>query len=284
MADLTASAGGIGSKAKQIQHVAGDWVEPLARAGYTAKGVVYSIIGVLAVQTAIGAGGQTSGSEGAIRTLADEPYGRIMLGLMAFGLLGYVVWRFAQALFDAEDNGTDGKAIVKRLFYGVSGLAYASLAFLAGRLAFGMGSSSSGGSKQAWTAELLSQPFGQWLVGSVGVIIIALAVRHFYKAYTADFMNSYNIHEMSHKKRRLAKRVGQWGLSARGVVFSLIGIFFLQAAWQSDPSEAKGLDAALETLAGQPYGPWLLGIVAAGLVAYGVYCFSKAKYRHFETG
>ena len=129
----------------------------------------------------------------------------------------------------------------------------------------------------------MSQPFGQWLVGIVGAIIIGVGLRQFYKAYTQKYMRRYNLGEMNRKEQRLALRAGQWGLSARGVTFAIIGGFFIQAAIQHDPSEAKGLDAALSTLASQPYGPWLLGLVAAGLVAFGIHCFVKAKYRNFET-
>jgi hypothetical protein len=268
----------------QAQQVAGDWVEALARLGYAAKGVVYAIIGVLAVQAAFGTGGSTEGSRGAIRTIAQQPFGRILLILMAVALLGYVIWRFAQSFLDAENNGTDGEGIIKRIGYAVSGTAYALLGFMAVRIAVGAGSGGGGNSKQAWTAELLSQPFGQWLVGIVGAIIIGVGLYHFYKVYNESFMDNYKVGEMSQKERRLAHRAGQWGLSARGVTFVIIGIFFIQAARQHDPSEAQGLDAALSALASQPYGPWLLGAVAIGFVAYGIHCFVKARYRYFETG
>ena len=284
MANISAD---ISSSSKEVQRkaqrVAGSWVKPLARIGYIAKGVVYVIVGVIAVQAAFGTD-TTEGSKGAIRSIADQPFGQVLLILMAIGLAGYVAWRFAQSVLNAEDEDDDAKGIIKRIFYAVSGLAYASLAFLAVRTALGSsGGSGSGSTQQAWTAELLSQPFGQWLVGLFGAVVIAVGVRQFYKAYQKSFMNSYNVGEMSQKERRVALRAGQFGLSARGVTFGIIGWFFIQAALQHDPSEARGLDAALSTLANQPYGPWLLAAVAIGFVAYGVHCFVKARYRHFET-
>ncbi|ACY16333.1 DUF1206 domain-containing protein [Haliangium ochraceum] len=258
------------------------WLERLARAGYTTKGVLYVIIGVLAVQVAIGAGGKLDGSKGAIRTIAESPFGRILLALTTIGLAGYVLWRIVQAVFDVEQKGDDAKGIATRVFLGLSGLLYAGLAVMAGQLAFGGGGGGGGDTKQAWTAEVLSAPLGAWLVGLFGAAVIGFGIYQGYKAYTAKFMKSYKTSAMSHTERRFAKRAGQFGLSARGVTFAIIGFFFIQAAIQHDPSEAKGLGAALTELAQQPYGPWLLGVVAAGLVAFGVYCFSKARYRHFK--
>jgi hypothetical protein len=256
----------------------------MARCGYATKGVVYVIVGVLAVMTAIGAGGATKDSSGAIETIAQQPFGRILVGLTALGLIGYVIWRFMQAIMDPEHKGSDSKGIAARIGYAVSGIAYASLAFLAARIALNGGGGGGGdSSKQALTAKLMSQPFGIWLVGIVGVIVIGVGVFHFYQAYKAKFMEDYKAGEMSATERRWAKRIGRFGLSARGVTFAMIGSFFIIAAVQADPSEAKGLAGALDTLARQPYGPWLLGIVSLGLVAYGVYCFSQARYRHLST-
>jgi hypothetical protein len=269
---------------RQTTRAAGGWVETMARCGYATKGVVYVIVGVLAVMTAIGAGGATKDSSGAIETIAQQPFGRILVGLTALGLIGYVIWRFMQAIMDPEHKGSDSKGIAARIGYAVSGIAYASLAFLAARIALNGGGGGGGdSSKQALTAKLMSQPFGIWLVGIVGVIVIGVGVFHFYQAYKAKFMEDYKAGEMSATERRWAKRIGRFGLSARGVTFAMIGSFFIIAAVQADPSEAKGLAGALDTLARQPYGPWLLGIVSLGLVAYGVYCFSQARYRHPAT-
>ena len=265
----------------------GDKIEKLARAGYLTKGVVYTIIGVLAFQAAIGAGGQTSGSRGAIREIAEQPFGQFLLILTAIGLLGYAIWRFIEAIKDPEGKGSDAEGIVKRLGYAGSGVIHAFLAFYAASIVFGWSTGSSGGSgggKEAWTAQLLAQPFGQWLVGLAGAITIGVGLYQFYKAYKAKFMEKYKTGEMSPTERTWAERLGRFGLSARGVVFSLIGFFLIQAALQSDASETKGLGGVLDTLAQQPYGPWLLGLVALGLIAYAVHCFARARYRRLQTG
>lgn len=264
----------------------GDKMEKLARAGYLTKGVVYAIIGVLAFRTAIGAGGQTSGSRGAIQEIAEQPFGQVLLILMAIGLLGYAAWRFIQAIKDPEGKGSDGEGIVKRIGYAVSGLIYASLSFYAASIVFGWSTGSSGGSgggSQAWTAKLLAQPFGQWLVGIVGAIVIGVGAYQIYKAVKAKFMDKLKTGQMSPTERTWAERAGKFGISARGVVFGIIGVFLIVAAVQSDPSETRGLGGVLDTLARQPYGPWLLGIVALGLIAYAVHCAVQSRYRTVRT-
>lgn len=257
-------------------------LQTLGRIGYATKGVVYGLVGALALQTAFGTGGSTTGSRGAIQAIAEQPFGRILLILTMVGLAAYALWRFVEAALDVEEKGTDAKGIAKRIGYAVSGVIYAGLAVYTGQLAFGAGGGG-GSSRQEWTARLMEQPFGIWLVGIVGVIVIGVGLRQFYQAHKAGFMNEYKTGAMSAKQKRWARRFGQFGLSARGVTFVLIGIFFIQAARQADPSEAQGLGAALQTLAEQPYGPWLLALVALGFVAYGAYCFSRARYRDFEV-
>lgn len=267
-----------------------DWISTFGRIGYAAKGVVYTIVGVLAVDAAFTGGGQTTGSRGALREIASQPFGQVLLVLTGIGLLGYAAFRLVSASVDPTRLGfsEDAKTTVKRIGYAVSGLINAALAFFALRIAFGSGgggsgSGGSGGGKQGMTAELMSQPFGQWLVGIIGVIVIGVGLYHFYKAAKAKFMEKYNRHEMSRTETTWAKRIGRVGLSARGVTFCMIGYFVVQAALQSDASEVKGLGGAFDELLSQPYGPWLMGAVAIGFVCYGVYCFSYARYRDFDA-
>jgi len=254
------------------------WVERLARLGYLAKGIVYAIVGVLAVQAAFGAGGQTTDTKGALSAIAAQPFGKFLLALLTVGLIGYVVWRFVQAVQDPEHKGDDAKGWATRLGYAVSGLIYASLAFTAIGLIRGSGGGGGGNSEQDWTARLLAQPFGQWLVGLVGAFVIGLGFYQLYQAYKAKFRKQMKLQEMSPTEETWATRIGRFGLGARGVVFCIIGFFLLQAARQSDASQVRGLDGVLQSLAQQPYGPWLLGIVALGLVAYGIHMAVQARY------
>lgn len=260
------------------------WVERLARLGYIAKGIVYAIIGVLAVQAAFGTGGQTTDAKGVLGTIAAQPFGKFLLVLLTIGLIGYVIWRLIQAVQDPEHQGDDAKGWAKRLGYGISGLIYAGLALSAIKLIAGTGGGGSSNSTQDWTARLLSQPFGKWLVGAVGAFIIGLGFYQLYKAYKAKFRNDLKLREMSPTEQTWATRIGRFGEAARGIVFIIIGFFLIQAAHQSNPNEARGLDGALQALAQQPYGPWLLGIVALGLVAYGIHMWVQARYLRINTG
>ncbi|MDP8962637.1 MAG: DUF1206 domain-containing protein [Cyanobacteriota bacterium] len=255
------------------------WVEKLARLGYAAKGVVYAIVGVLAVQAAFGSGGRTTNTKGALSAIAAQPFGKLLLILLTIGLIGYVIWSFVQAIKDPEHKGDDAKSLARRLGYGITGLIYAGLAVSAMRLIMGSGGGSGGNSQQDWTARLLSQPFGQWLVGLIGAFVIGLGFYQLYKAYKAKFRKQMKLQEMSPNEETWATRIGRFGEAARGIVFIITGFFLIQAGRHSNPNEVRGLDGALQALAEQPYGPWLLGIVALGLVAYGVHMGVQARYR-----
>ena len=280
MGEITAAAHTVTQRVKEAPD---HWVATLARLGYATIGVVYLMIGTMATQAALGMGGAIADPRDVLVTIARQPFGRVLLGLTALGLSGYVLWRFVQACCDPERKGTDARGLLTRLGYAISGVAYAALAVLAARMALGAGGAGGPAAEQAWTARVLAQPFGPWLVGSMGGIIIGVGLAHVYWAYTAQFMQEYTTGEMSARQQRWARRLGQWGLAARGVTFGIIGGFFLYAGITADPSEARGLGGALVTVAQQPYGPWLLGVVALGLVAYGLFCLSQALYRRVVT-
>ena len=255
------------------------WVEKLARFGYAARGVVYAVIGILAIQAAFSGRGQTTGTEGAIQTIAEQS--RILLVLIAIGLIGYALWRFVQAFLDPEGLGRDAKGMVKRGAMLASGLIYSGLALTAFRLMSGSGGAagSGEGGNQALAASILDKPFGRWLVALAGIAVIASALAQIWEAYTRKFERKLTAGEMDEQERRLAVRTGQIGLASRGVAFLITGWFLVQAALTYDPSRVRGLGGALDTLARQPYGPWLLGLVALGLIAFGAYSFLEARYR-----
>ena len=273
-----------GQRAEQAarEAVRNPWVEKLARFGYAARGVVYAVIGLLAVQTAFLGRGQMTGTEGAIQKIAEQS--RLLLALVAIGLLGYALWRLVQSLLDPERRGTDPKALAVRGGQLASGLVYAGLAVTAFRIIAGSGGSEAGaaggqGGNQALAAGLLDKPFGRWLVVLAGIAVLVSALSQIRQAYTKKFQRKLKMDRMDETERRLAVRTGQAGLASRGVVFLITGWFLIQAALRYDPSAARGLGGALETLARQPYGPWLLGIVALGLICFGAYSFLEARYR-----
>ena len=252
----------------------------LGRFGYAAKGAVYAIVGVLAAQAAGGAGGATTDPRGALGWIIQAPFGRLLLGAVAVGLVGYAVWSFVQGILDTEGKGTDAKGIVARGAFVVTGLVAAGLALAAVRLVRGSGGAGSGDSAaQDWTAWLLAQPFGQWLVGIVGAIVVGAGLHHLYKAYSADFRKELRLGQMSRTEELWTIRTGRLGFAANGIAVGIIGGFLLVAALQAQPERARGLGGALETLARQPYGPWLLGAVAVGLIAYGLFMLVEARYR-----
>lgn len=261
------------------------WFEKLARSGYAAKGVVYFVIGLLAAQTAFGAGGKTTDSKGALEFIVTQPFGKFLLGLVTIGLIGYALLRIVETILDPEHSHErqGPKQLARRLGYAVSAFSYMTLAFTAIKLILGSNSGSGDNSTQDWTAMFLSQPFGQWLVGIVGIAIISLGFYDVYKAYKSKFFKNLNLSAMSSSEKSWTKKVGQIGIAARGIVFALIGIFLTKAAATVDPNQAKGLGDALAALAQQPFGRWMLGIVALGLIAYSFYSLIEAKYRQLNT-
>jgi hypothetical protein len=254
-----------------------------ARLGYAAKGVVYLIIGWLAVQLAIGAGGKATDQRGALQTISEQPFGKFLLVLVVIGLLGFAIWCFLQAWFDTEGEGRDMKGLVGRLGYAVTGVSYAILAFGAFQLVSGSGTSSATKSTttstQDVTAQLLKHSWGVAIVVILGLIVIGVACYMLAKAYTAKFQRRLQLTGLSTGLRKGVIFLGRFGYASLSVVFGLIGVFLIVAALQHNPHQARGLDGALRTLIQQPFGPVLLGIVALGLVAYGVYSFVEARYR-----
>jgi hypothetical protein len=266
--------------ARQAAHEAKPWVELLARLGYTAKGVVYTVIGWLALMAAIGNGGKKTSAGGALATIAAQPFGQVLLGTMAIGLAGYALWRIVQALFDPQHKGTDARGIAKRIGYFISGIAYGGLALTAVRILQGTTKSGDSGKTQDMTARLLALPLGRLVVMGVGLVLIGIGINSIYTAAKEKFQETLRWNEMSPTEQKWANIVGKIGYTAKGLVSVIIGGFLILAGVRSNASEARGLDGALKVLAQQPYGPWLLGIVAAGLVAYGLYSFMvESQYR-----
>ena len=259
-------------------HRSPSWISPLAKTGYAAKGLVYFIIGYLAAETAFGDGGLITGSSGALREIRSQPFGQVLLVIVGVGLLAYALFRLLGAFVDVENEGEDGEGLAKRAGYFGSGVAYAAL----GIAAFtGLSGGGGGESEDTLTAKLLAVPAGQWLVGALGVAIILAGIFQWVKALKGKYKTKFTLDSYAAGKRRWIERIAKVGLCARGVVFPIIGFFLIRAALQSDPSEAKGLGEALQTLTRQPYGVWLLGVTAIGLACYGIYCWVLTAYGNF---
>ncbi|HEU0298683.1 MAG TPA: DUF1206 domain-containing protein [Longimicrobium sp.] len=257
---------------------ASPWVQSLARLGYAAKGVVYVIIGALAAQAAFG-GRQVEGHEGALGTILEQPFGRVLLVIVAVGLAGFVLWRFVQAALNPEHKGDGAKGLIVRIGLLMSAVTYAAVTMEAVRMIRGSGGGGEGNGAQHWTARLMEQPFGRIAVGLVGAGIAAYGLYEIYKAFTSDLGKRLDLASAAVATRRRVVAVGRAGTAARGVVFGIIGWLVIQAALQYDPAKAQGLEAALGTLRQAAYGPYLLLAVALGLIAYGLFQLVKARYR-----
>lgn len=251
----------------------------LARFGFAAKGLVYFVLGGLSLMAATDIqGGQTADKQKVVLAIQDLPLGRWLLGLLALGLVGYVVWRFVQAFRDTEHDGTGAKGLARRAGYAASGMVYGALAYYAARAVWqGAAPSSSGGStRQTLVAKALALPGGQWLVGAAALITIGVGVYQFYRAYSGKFQKHVDSSSLSGEEKRIVTRTGQVGYTARGVVLGIVGYFLLQAALHANASEVRDTEGAFDLL--RSMGAVVLGLVAAGLMAYGVYQIIRARY------
>jgi len=257
-------------------------IETLARLGYGARGVVYGLVGGLALLAAFGPGGQTGGSRSALQSLLSQPFGKLWLGLIAVGLAGFCLWRILEAVTDADHCGTDLKGWGRRAAHLISGVIYGSLAVTAVSLALGRGTG--GGSEEAraqdWTAWLMGQPFGRWLVGLVGLAIAAAGLSFAWRAWRGDVARYLSLPA---DKREGILWLGRLGFAARGVVFLIVGGFLILAAWHGNSAEAHGLGGALQALQRQPYGWVLFCLTALGLFAFGLFGLVQARYRHIDA-
>lgn len=258
-------------------------LKTMARTGFIAKGVVYGIIGVLTFKAAFDMGGQKAGQMQVLEWLEKQTFGNILLILMALGLLCYAAWRFVQAVKDPEHIGDDKKGKAKRTGFFLSGLLYLGLAVLAALKAFGS-SKGSGSSGSAQQSSFFASETGLVVLGIIGAGIVIAGIFQFVKAYKNDYYKKLGLATLGdEKKRKSVKRTAEFGLSARGVILLIIGFFAVKAAINSNPSEIKTTREAFSFIQESNYGPWLMGLVAAGLIAYAVYMFLMAKYRRFPA-
>jgi hypothetical protein len=276
-------------KTRQDAQQGRGWYAWLARIGLVAKGVSYGIVGVLALMLALGVGGKATSRQGALAAIADEPFGQLLLILLAFGFAAYAIWRFVQAFAEREDDEEakgQAKNWGKRAGYIGRGLVYAALTVTTVKL---LTSGSAGGESQSekakqTTSTAFDLPGGRGLVGLAGLAILGAGLWNVYRAFTTKFEDKWRAGQMSQAELTWGRRVGVVGHVARGVVFGLIGVFIIKAAVEYDPDEAIGLDGALQKLANAAYGPYLLGATAVGLICYALYCFVDARYRDVSVG
>lgn len=255
-----------------VQSAPFEW---LARSGFVARGLIYGIIGILALQLALGVGGKATNQQGALRKIAHQPFGKWLLILVAIGLAGYGLWRIMRAALGHGPEASDSR--FDRITALASGLAYIGLCATAVKLLLGSGAANSGNTHKT-TAGVLGWPAGTWLVGIAGAVLIGVALYEGYRGLTRTFLHDSKTEEMTPAVRKWFEWLGVFGHLGRMVVFGLVGVFLIKAAADFNPKAAIGLDGALAKLAHHSYGSFLLGVVAAGLIAFGLYSLSDARY------
>ena len=258
-------------------------IERLARLGYASIGVVSLIVGGLAIAAARGKGGGTGGHHEAFAFLLDKPFGRPALVVIIAGLVGYALWRFIAAFTDSDYRGRDAKGLAIRAGSFARGCVHLVFAYEIVRLLQHRAAGESDDAKaRHWTARLIDEPFGQTLIAIAGLCIIGYSAYQLYAAFEAKLGKRLHLGEIDGRVRRKVVAIPRFGLAARGVVFFVIGASLVTAALRHNPGAARGVSGALRQIA-EPMNGWLLVLVGAGLMAYGVFALVNARYRKIDT-
>jgi hypothetical protein len=252
-----------------------DW---LARAGLSARGIIYALIGILAIEIAFGNSGHKADQSGAVRVVASTPIGALLLWLLVAGFVGMALWRLSEALYGAP--GPDGRKASNRLTAGFKAVLYGFIAFGIMKYALGLGAPKSSDKQTVdLTSTAMREPGGRLLVGIVGLVLIGAGAWLAWQAFQKKFVSDLRTAEMSPPVRRAVIAFGRVGGIARGIVFGAAGLFLLIAAVTARAHQAKGIDATLRAFTKTPAGPWLLVLVAVGLVIFGLYSLAEARWR-----
>lgn len=276
---MTSSVGQTGQRAASTAHRVGEsrWIDRAARLGLAGRGLVYVLIAILALQIGFVDRAKEADQKGAFQTLAQNGWGKAVLWLVIVGFLGYAIWLATEALWGHRRESEKAKRTAKRVESAVRAVIYLLLAALAFRVVTGSSSDSQGG--ETVTAELLGMSGGRLLVGLAGAVIVAVAALITWRGLRTKFEEHLKLEQLSPAARSALIQLGRVGYIARGIVFAIIGILVIAAAVTFDPQKARGFDAALRSVAAQPFGPWLLSVIALGLICFGAYSFIESRYR-----
>jgi len=251
----------------------------LARTGFFARGLMYIVIGWIAAEIAFGKTSQQADRSGALHALGRTPAGEIALWVLVVGFFGMALWWLSQALFDppAADRR---KAIWSRLVKLGKAAIYVVLGYGVADYAIGAGSPPSSDTQSVdLTATLMRHPGGRALIVVIGLVLIGVGLYLGYQAWRERFRDVLQLQELPPAGRRVVEWLGRVGGIARGLVFLIAGIFLIVAAAEANPGQAKGIDSALRALAAAPFGPWLLVLVAIGLIMFGLFSCCESRWR-----
>jgi hypothetical protein len=246
-----------------------NWV---ARAGLIARGCIYVLMGALALMLALGRQKQVD-QRGALTQVASQPYGRYLVLALAFGFAAYALWRFSEAAFGVAG---EGRKVGPRLQSLVRGIAYTLLTVTAVAVLRGTGKSQSA-QQQGLTAKIMGHSGGRILVGVIGAVVIIVAIVLIVQGFRGSFMRYFKATPAGTGKS--IRTLGTIGTVARGIVFALVGVFIVSAAWTYSAKKSGGIDGALKTVLGYPYGRPLVFLAGLGLLAFGIYGLVEARYR-----
>jgi hypothetical protein len=252
------------------------WVFRLVRIGYAAKGLIYLLIGTLALRLALGDGGRLTDSSGALQTIVQQPFGMWMIGAIAIGVLAYAGWEITQAIADTKHKGSGAGGLMDRGLSIIKGVVYGTIGVEALRMVIGARGSSRNADDYA--RQAMEFPMGGMLLILIGAGIAIYGINQLSMAWKSRFDSDLNQQQLRSEGAGWVLTVGRWGIGARGVILVLVGIALARAGFAERPSEAQGMTEAMWTLFSQPYGQWLLAAVAAGLTCFGVFQLLHARY------
>jgi hypothetical protein len=254
-------------------------MEALARLGYGVRGLVYITMGLLALGVASGGGSAPADQQGAIEAIGRQPAGLVLLWVVLVGLVGYALWGLVRAVWDPLHKGHDLKGVLTRIGYVVSSASYALLVMPTyGYIKDAGRPPQSGAQTQQSVASIMSKPWGPPAIGVLGLVIVAVGLYQVYQGLNASFDKQFETYAMTAQQLRWATQLGRLGTATRGLILALVGGALCLAGLQANPRQAIGIDAALTTLRHQPYGVWLLGIAALGLMAFGAFSLLSAAW------
>jgi hypothetical protein len=253
-------------------------MENLTRLGYGVKGFLYIAIGFIAIAGALGRSKTPADQLGAIETFSKLPYADLLLWVILIGLVSYSLWGVIRAALDPFHKGNDLKGFLARGGYLLSAVTYATFVIPTYHLINGASGGTGSASTVTIVSTVMNMPMGRWLVGAAGLAVIAAGFYQMYMGIEMDFDQRFKPYVLGAEQLKIARQMGRFGTTARGVVFALVGYFLVLAAYQANPGHARGFDGAFKYLARQPYGLWILAVIALGLISFGLYSFMSAAW------